>query len=220
MKTKLSFGALVLMGPLAYLVPGQISVTDAAANSQLFKQGIQIATQIILDKGSLRSLQNQETWGAQVVLNKLPWATSLPKGPLASTVQNTMGEMAGWGPVLMSGHGGAGAWRNATIQISSKVGPLVLNKLPIGSNPLAEMATVEALNAAGSNNLSVIGTARNFMTTSLPAMQGLQSSLYQLPFMIFERCNRTRSVWTIAVAGNLIARPLLGFSREGFRMNT
>ena len=63
------------------------------------------------------------------------------------------------------------AWQNATVQLQSM--QPILQGQPLGTPEMAQLATVEALNAAGANNLATIGQARSYLGTNTNAMSAL-----------------------------------------------
>ena len=129
-------------------------------------------------------LNTQKLWMGQVILSKIPWATQIPTVPTYSTVPNTMGQMAQWRTVLMNGRGASGAWREATVQMSPQAAQVILRQFGLSSNQAAQAATVDAINAAATNNLALIGNARGYLQTSLPMIKNLQSSILS-PVMSF-----------------------------------
>jgi hypothetical protein len=88
---------------------------------------------------------------------------------------NQFGETAQWSPAMAMGVNTTIAWSNATVQLQSMT-PILAGQ-PLGIAPMAQLATVESLNAAGSNNLATIGQARSYLVQNVPAMQSLQRTI-------------------------------------------
>jgi len=154
---------LLLLLVLPMCAPAQWAVHD-------FGNWLELAKEVELTHGNT-------LWMGQVILSKVPWAAQIPSVPTYSTVPNTVGQMTQWGTVLMNGRGAAGAWREATVQMSPQAAQVILHQFGLSSNQAAQAATVDVINAAATNNLALIGNARGYLQTSLPMIKNLQQSM-------------------------------------------
>jgi hypothetical protein len=164
----LTLAALVII-PVGYSLAQGLPqvVVDLLANAKL-------AQQILQDIQTYNSIHNQELWWTQIFPSKSAWQAVLGQA-LNSAALNQFGETAQWSPAMATGANTAMAWSNATVQLQS-MQPILAGQ-PLGIAPMAQLATVESLNAAGSNNLATIGQARSYLVQNVPAMQSLQNTI-------------------------------------------
>jgi hypothetical protein len=164
-------------------------VHDAINHIPLAAQAAAMATQVGLSERISTTLNKIETWGGQVALAKIPWTPHLPTAPQSTSPHDTWGEMATWGATIATGQLSHPSWSAATVQLQhlavllSQIQPTSGTATAGGTPPIlgsplvAQLATVEVLNAAGENNLALIGQARAYLAMDLPAMQGLQNNI-------------------------------------------
>lgn len=150
-----------------------------------------LATQTVLTGKIASSVGAIEQWGSQLALTKIPWLTKFPVLIPNSSPQNTMGEMATWGTTLATGTLAGTSWQNARaslmniavlkLQMQLQQWGALAGQKSLGTPALlAQLATVEALDAAGENNLRVIGNARGYLGESVPSMQHLSDMIMSL----------------------------------------
>jgi hypothetical protein len=158
-------------------------VEDWGTHILTAKEIAKIAEEITVTRGIQHNTRATDLWLGQIFLSKLPWSTSLPKAPQNTKVHNTIGEMANWGTTLSTGLGGHLSWTLARSRLSS-LASILLAKQPasrtvpvIGSDLVSQLATIEAIDGLGPNNLAIIGEARGYLTQNLPALQGLQKQI-------------------------------------------
>jgi hypothetical protein len=138
-------------------------VVDVAANAKL-------ATELI-HWGTLIAQEVQTgNWLGQFYTAKAAWAVLFGQ-TLDSQAANQFGEMAQWSPAMASGMNTTTAWSNATVQLQ----PMqpILQGQPLGIPAMAQLATIEAINATGTNNLATVGRARSYLGGNVNAMQAL-----------------------------------------------
>ena len=151
-------------------------VIDIGANSKLAQDIIYWGKQLGIALQTYTSVHNQEMWISQLWTTKLQWKTLLMQALLYQTV-NLYGETVTWNTTgaQSTGIGARITWANATVTLGN-MNPLLAGQ-PVGTAPMAQLATVETIATAGQNSLSTINGARSYLTTSAPAMTALQNSV-------------------------------------------
>jgi hypothetical protein len=149
-------------------------VNDASANMKLTEELSVSGTQLEQERGIRSATQTISGWLGQIFSSKLGWQTAT-RAAQKSTIPDQYGETAGWNEAMSTGGMGSVAWSNASVALHSTV-PLLLGT-PLGTNKMAQLATIEAIKGAGANNLATIGQARGWMDQNQPAMRLLQNMI-------------------------------------------
>jgi hypothetical protein len=193
---------LGLLGGILGGIGGGIPVHDTPNGVILAGQSATLGTQAGYQRNMVGSLGTLEQLARQIVIDKIPWTTHLPPTPHSTNPHDVLGEMATWGTSMATGRLSQTSWGAASTRIANLPALVAIIRAqmqppnvpasgtpPITRTPpilgrssplLAQLATVEAIDAAGINNLETIGQARAHLVTDMPAMQALGSQILSL----------------------------------------
>ena len=153
---------------------GKLVAEYAQQIQQYLRQGLQLEQEVQQVKNSFQQLENEAKQAIYFVRQKQSWIT-LGQAAINDSTRNQFGETLTW-PAMLNGSPqlAPGAWLTATMG-TSHLGFLA-NSVPGSSQPLAQLASVEAQDGSASKCLATIAEYRATAAANAQAASDLQAA--------------------------------------------